>query len=274
MRIKIPEFEDKKALFQYLVANKSKLIDQKKSLPITADPCSFGALQLQTKDEDTETKSNKPVLEDVDVLRVKVVANTANWIDSHMDMILPDAPAKSIKERKGMIPSLHSHLHTFEGEIGDTVEIYLQDVSLRELGLNKAGTTQAVIFISDIIKEYNPRVFDKYKRGKVKQHSIGLQYMKLDLAINDAEWGKEKDFWDKYYPQVINKEVADAKGYFWVVPEYKLIENSAVLFGSNILTPTLDNNMKAEPEASTLKSEPSQDTQFLNALNELLTKIN
>lgn len=274
MRIKIPEFESKKELYGYLTANKSKLIDQKKSLPITADPCNFGALQLHTKDTDTETKANKPVVEDTDVLRVKVVANTANWIDSHMDMILPDAPAKSIRERKGMIPQLHSHLHSFEGEIGDVVDIYLSDISLRELGLNKSGSTQALIFISDILKEYNPKVFDKYKRGKVKQHSIGLQYVKLDLAINDPEWGKEKDFWDKYYPQVINKEVADDAGYFWVVPEYKLIENSAVLFGSNILTPTLDNNIKSEPVATTQQKEPSQDTRFLNALNELLTKIN
>ena len=146
---------------------------------------------------------------------------------------------------------------------------------LRELGLDMDGTTESIIYVGDVKKEYNAKIFDKYKKGRIKQHSIGLHYVKLDLAINDEDWGKEKDFWDKYYPQVINKEVTDERGYFWVVGEYKLIENSAVLFGSNVLTPTLDNNLKGfEPLASTQQQEPSvKDTHVLDALNDLLTKF-
>lgn len=272
MRIQIPEFETKKQLFTYLKENKKKLIDQKKSLPITSDPVSFGTSLVHNKT--VAFKDNSPVSGDMDTLRVKVVANTANWVDTHMDLLLPDAPLKSIQERKGIIPHLHDHVHKLEAELGDVVDIYLTTVSLRELGLEQEGSTQVLVFVTDIKKDYNEKIFNRYKSGKINQHSIGLQYIKLELAINDSEFEKEMDFWNKYYPQVINKDVVDEKGYFWVVPEYRLIENSAVLFGSNMLTPTLDNNMKnIEPVATTQKSEPSNDTRVLDALNQLLTKI-
>src|SRR5690554_3340994 len=63
---------------------------------------------------------------DIDTLRVKVVANTANWIDSHMDMILEGAATKSIKERKHIIPHLYDHKHSVMAEVGDVADIYTQ----------------------------------------------------------------------------------------------------------------------------------------------------
>lgn len=276
MRIKIPTFQNKKELHQYLVTNKGHLIDQKKMAPVFSDPVTFGAQPIdRTKQSAFSTKANTPVIEDLDVLRVKVVANTANWIDSHLDLIIPGAASKSIQERKGLIPFLHDHIHKLEAEIADVIDIYPATMSLRELGLDMDGTTESIIFVGDVKKEYNAKIFEKYKQGRIKQHSIGLHYVKIDLAINDEDWGKEKDFWDKYYPQVINKDVADDHGFFWVIGEYKLIENSAVLFGSNVLTPTLDNNLKNfEPLASTQQQEPSvKDTRVMDALNKLLTKF-
>lgn len=278
MRITIPTFDTKKELFQHLVDNKKSLIAQKKSLPIWSEPVSFPVIKVDGEGKvgyGVSVKSNAPVTENVDVLRVKVVANTANWIDSHKDMILPGAANKSITERKGIIPFLHDHEHKLDAEIADVIDIYPQQMSLRELGLKMGGTTESIIFIGDVRREYNEKVFEKYKAGRIKQHSIGLQYISLDLAVNDEDWGKEKDFWDKYYPQVINKDVADQDGYFWVINEYRLIENSAVLFGSNVLTPTLDNNMKdIGPVATTQDKEPSvRDTRKLDALNKLLNKL-
>ena len=66
----------------------------------------------------------------------------------------------------------------------------------------------------------------KYKQNKVKNHSVGMRYVKLDLAMNsESKWDEEeKKVWDKYYPIVANKEVADERGYFWVVTEAKIIE--------------------------------------------------
>jgi len=109
------------------------------------------------------------------------------------------------------------------------------------------------------MKDYNEKVFNQYKMGRVNQHSIGLQYLQLELAINDEESEKEFDFWNKYYDQIINKEEADKKGFFWVVQEIRLIENSAVLFGSNEATPTLDNNIKSlESPSGTQETEPAK----------------
>lgn len=261
MRIQIPKFDSKKELFSYLKDNKQELIAKKKSMPIFSDVCGVHTQGINHKSGEA-FKNNAPVDTDSDVLRVKVVSNTANFIDSHMDMLLPDAAKKSIQERKNIIPHLHDHIHELEAKVGEVVDIQLQTLSLQELGLNKIGTTQAIVFITDIMKDYNEKVFNQYKAGRVNQHSIGLQYVKIDLAINDESSEKEFDFWNKYIDQAINPELAEERGFFWVVPEIKLIENSAVLFGSNELTPTLDNDIKSiEPEKSTQDDEPPAGTQ-------------
>lgn len=283
MRVKIPEFNNKKQLHSYLVQNKKDLIRQKCSMPIKSD--SIVAMPSVMTPQDLNTfgvkgvnfKNNGDIPEGV--VRVKVVANAANFVDSYLDLLLPDAPAKSIKERKGLIPHLHDHIHTTEAEVGDVLDIYLADISLTELGWNAPGTTQGVIFLTDIIEEYNPKVFKRYKTGRAKQHSIGLQYVKLELAVNDPDYEKEYDFFMKYYDQIINKDIVDHYGYYWVVAEYKLIENSVVLFGANQLTPTLEvtESSKGEPEQSTQKSKPANATQTaerLKALNSLINKIN
>lgn len=256
MRIKLPEYKDKKDLHKYIIDNKLDLIEQKKSTPIIADCVSYGVSQVKNGDV---MKANQPVEGNMDTLRVKVIANTANWIDSHFDMLLPDAPAKSISERKGIIPHLHDHIHQVEAKIGEVADIYLANYSFSELGIKGSGQTQGVTFITDVMKSYNEKIFNQYKLGKVNQHSIGLQYMKLDVAINDEESEKEFEFWERYYEQAINKEVADHWGFFWVIQEYKLIENSTVLFGSNEITPTLDNNVKSRE--STPGVEPPAGTQ-------------
>jgi hypothetical protein len=261
MRVTIPDFKTKAELFKYLIDNKKKLIDLKKSVPIYADCVSFKTTTIHEGKQGVQTKDNAPVTDDVDMLRVKVVANTANWIDSHVDMLLPDSALKSINERKGIIPHLHDHIHQIEAKVGEVKDILLSNLSFSELGINGFGSTQAIVFITDVIKSYNEKVFNQYKLGKINQHSIGLQYVKLDLAINDESSEKEFDFWNKYYPQVINKDAADERGFFWVVQEIKLIENSAVLFGSNIITPTLDNNLKNESLNGPQKDEPQLRTQ-------------
>lgn len=242
MRISIPDFESKKGTFDYLVKNKKSLIAKKKMGIVKSDPFYYSPAIIpgngKTSFSVKEEGDVQPA--DIDTLRVKVVANTANWIDSHMDMILEGAATKSIKERKHIIPHLYDHNHSVMAEVGDVVDIYPQKLHLRELGIDKEGSTESIIFVSDVKKSYNEKVFDRYKKGKATQHSIGLQYVKLELAVNDKDYEKEYDFFKKYYDLAINQEIADQYGYFWVVSEYKLIENSVVLFGSNELTGTLE----------------------------------
>lgn len=255
MKVTIPEGLKGKDLFKYLIENKSALIRQKKAMLKRTDPVSYSTLFINSSGE-LGTKAVGEGIKDTDtgIVRVKVVANTSLWCDSQLDVLLPDSAKKSMKERKGMIPHIHDHQWEVEAELGDVVNIYYQDVPIKDLGYNKAGNAQCLIFETDIRKDYNEKLYNRYRAGRIKQHSIGLFYVNLELAINDPDYEKEIDFWNKYVDQVINKEVVEESGYFWVVSEYKLMENSAVLFGSNILTPTLE--VDGESQKSTSEEPP------------------
>jgi hypothetical protein len=228
-----------KELTAFLIEHKKELISQKRAMIKRTDPVSASPSIFFVKGDKIVKADEEIISEDATSLRVKVVANTALFMDSQMDVLIPDCWKTTIKQRKGMIPHLHDHIHEIGAEIGDVVDIYSQDISLSDLGINKSGKTQCLIFETDVKKSYNEIVYNKYKNKKIKQHSIGLQYIKLDIAINDEESEKEYNFWKKYYDQLINPEMADERGFFFVIQEIKLLENSAVLFGSNELTPTL-----------------------------------
>jgi hypothetical protein len=63
---------------------------------------------------------------------------------------------------------------------------------------------------------------------------------------------------------VVNKEVADTKGYFWAVTEAQFIEGSAVVKGSNYVTPVLsitENKQDIEADNVTSTTEPTNVTQ-------------
>ena len=70
------------------------------------------------------------------------------------------------------------------------------------------------------------------------------------MNSNEPEDASYQENWAKYYPQVINKSEVDKDRYFWAVTEIKLVEYSAVLWGSNELSITVEE-----------KNEPSEDTQ-------------
>lgn len=242
-KIIIPENLKGKELTTFLVENKSALINQKKSAIKKTDP--VGCIPALYILNGKEAKKAAPediaaTLEQRNSVHVKVVMNTALWMDSAWDVLLPDCWKASINSRKALIPHLHDHVHEIGAEVGDVTDIYSQNVSLTDLGINKKGKTQCLIFETDIQRDYNEKVFMKYAGGKIKQHSIALNYVKLEIAINDEESEKEYDYWQKYYDQLINPELADETGFFFVVPEIKLLEGSAVLFGCNELTPVLD----------------------------------
>ncbi len=78
-----------------------------------------------------------------------------------------------------------------------------------------------------------------------------------------SKYKEEFAIWNKYFDQIVNKQDLEDSGYFWAVKEAKVIEGSAVPIGSNIVTPTLDNNVKdtkQETKTDTL-IQPSPDTE-------------
>lgn len=258
-KISIPENYTGKQLFDFLVKNETQLRAQKKALPKFTDPIVAAPEYFNVKEKTAIKTIIGDIAEDAVSLRAKFVGNAANWFDSQEDVLLPDCWKKTISEGAGRL-HLKDHTYKLEAEVGDVVNIYSQIISLTELGLVTPGTTQCLIYESDVKKEYDAKVFDKYKRGRINQHSIGLNYVKLFLAINDDDYKEEFATWNKYITQIINREDAEARGFFWAVTEIKLIECSAVLLGANKLTPTLE---VSKMHTSIQPDEDSTDTKPL-----------
>ena len=86
--------------------------------------------------------------------------------------------------------------------------------------------------------------------------------------MNDQNSPEALIEWNKYINQAINKQMAIDAGFFWVVKEFVLIENSAVLFGANEITPTLEVREPGKSEAKTI-TEPTKSLD----INYLISKL-
>tara|TARA_R110000822_G_scaffold12370_7_gene44794 strand:- start:351 stop:1187 length:837 start_codon:yes stop_codon:yes gene_type:complete len=245
MKLEIPNYQTKKELFDFLVLNKETLLSQKKSVIKLAD--GIGASSIYTEVPSILNKSENNYSEPVNEIKVKAVINTTNFLDSHGDVHIPGIWNKSLKENNRIMHVQEHQSSSFNKIIssGDDLKAYAKTMTWKELGYNAIGTTQALVFESTVKESRNKYMFDQYKQGFVNNHSVGMRYVKMELAINDEEYEKEKNFYDKYISQVINQKDAENLGYFWIVTEAKVIEGSAVPMGSNPITPTT--NIKNEP---------------------------
>ncbi len=262
---------------QYVFKNKDLLITEKKSALKRGD----NALNIIKEEETKANKAGVEISDSMDVLKARLVINTTNVIDSHMDCHIPGLWNKTLQETK-MLYLLQEHEMEFSKVIADSVNDGLkasaEQLRWRDLGLSWNGKTEALIFECQIKKDVNEFMFNLYRKGRVMNHSVGMQYVKLFLCINSEEamYSSEKANWDKYYKEVANKEIADEKGYFWAVTEAKVVEGSAVVKGSNQYTPSLEIEIEKN-EAETITSEtiePSIDTHKANELlKELINKI-
>lgn len=259
MKVTIPQDLKGKALFKYLVANKQMLIAQKKASikytdPLVSLPTVFNA----TKVAGAKAAGGGEQPEDNGIVKVKVVGNSAWWCDSQMDVLTDSCYDKSIKERGILIPHIADHIHKSTNHVGDVTAVYTQKIALKALGLDMAGTTTCFCMETDVRQDYNEDTYKFYKNRKINQHSIGLQYLSIGMCINDEEYLPEFELWNKYYDKVINKELIDERGYFWIVPEIRILENSCVLFGANELTPTLQVTDTADQPSDDTEGQPSK----------------
>jgi len=156
---------------------------------------------------------------------------------------------KSIAERQDKIWHLHDHEQKITSKVGKPTSIYEKQIAWKDLGIEKEGRTICLCMDSNIMKDMNVGVFGQYLAKEITQHSVAMKYIDINMAINDPECKQEYSVWNKYINQLGNKAAAMDQGYFFAVKEAALIEISAVLAGSNELTPTIDNveNSKQEP---------------------------
>jgi len=247
------DFTTKKEMFSALVENKDILMAQKKAIKKEVD-CGVIVSPIIVRDKKINSdKAEGEIIDPINLneLKVVVIINTTNFLDKHGDVHLPGIWDKSLRENK-MIMHLQEHEMEFDKIIadGDQLKAYVKTYTWAELGYSYIGTTEGLTFESTILRKRNEFMFNQYINGWVKNHSVGMYYIKMDFAINDEDYPNEFEAWNKYYPQIANKESADERGYFWYVLEAKVIEGSAVPLGSNQATPTLEIN----------KEKPSNDT--------------
>lgn len=261
----MPENLNKSELTQFLLNNEKALIAQKKVVKTISDATYSGVLTTKT---DANKAEDSKEIEKENELELKLVLNSCGVLDSHRDVHIPGLWKKTLQENKN-IYHLESHKTEFDKIISDVKSCYTEIVPFSMLGIEGNGSTECLIMEAVAKKEYNPLMFKMYKQRKVKQHSVGMQYVKIVLCINDEDAGANFEAWEKYYPYVINKDDADRLGYFWAVTEAKLREGSAVLFGSNPITPDLSENNEPSKSIDT-QNEPSKKTLTKEQLNQLL----
>lgn len=255
MKLNLPDLP-KNDLIKYLVKNKLELIDLAKSVKkeFVDSPC------MITEASGLISKANQNNNDTDEVIYRTVVGNSYNWMDSHDDVHLNGLFAQSIKDRNGRIYHRHDHINQLTAKVGKFSKVYEQVVNWTDLGINKAGQTMALLGDSAIKRAYNQLIFDSYRDGEIDQHSVGMQYSKIFLAVNDKSEKDEFEIWNKYFPLIGNPQKALDKGFFWAVKEAKLIEISCVTEGSNELTGIYN------PPPGSVKIDPQISSQTIKEL--------
>lgn len=267
MKKLIPAGLTGKALFDYLVKNEDLIFHARKNTVKWADEVCLMPLYVNEKG-DLVTKADLPQ-QAVDYSRLKVapVINTTNWYDSHGDVHIPGLWKKSISDNKrNGFYLLDTHGRHFQDVIAESCAAATKTMSWKELGLTITGTTEALMFTGIIEKARNEYMFDQYEKGYVKNHSVGMRYIKMLTCIDDDDYPVQKENWDKYIKEVANREEAEESGYFWAVLEAQIVEGSAVLFGSNNVTPNTEATLipsKTQVEDTTNQPPPGTEEQPL-----------
>lgn len=262
----VPKFSNIAELHGWLLDNK-KLVMQSKMAQFKKADAVGGFISSVNDSLVVKGLGPEEVIDLSGDIVVKSVINTTNLFDSHMDVHFPGIWKKNLSENKGLY-LLENHQWDFQHVISDSVKAYTETISWSKLGYSYSGNTEALIFESKISPKDSADMHERYIRGKVKNHSVGMSYVKIKMAVNsDDKWfADEKKVWDDYYSLISNKGDVDEAGMFFAVTEAKAFEGSAVLFGSNWATPTMsiEQSIKSthveEPQISTHEQEPQEDS--------------
>jgi HK97 family phage prohead protease len=157
-------------------------------------------------------------------------------IDSDGDMIQKGAFAKSILERGPLADSNRKiaflRSHDWEKPIGKFLSLQEDDFGL--------------FAVAELVhSSYANDAWNDYMDGIIREHSIGFQYISDKMRFIE----------DATAPQ----------GGFWNISELKLYEGSAVLFGSNEFTPTVD-VMKSEDRKNYFENVSNEIDLLIKAL--------
>ena len=234
------EFETKEDLFKSLKENKDKIIALKKGVVKYSQPFSIS--------NQTATKNSR-----FDSGYIYPVINTTNVQDSHLDCHLKGIWNKTVNEQQGKVHYLINHKHEIGSVIAypKDVEMIIENMNFKDLGSDYNGTTEALIFKTNVFDYSNNDAANVVKNKIPMQNSISMIYVKIEMGINstDKDFAEEKKVWDKYHNEVVNKDFLYDNGHCFFISEAKIHrEGSMVLAGSNDQTPILYPESKEQYE--------------------------
>ena len=148
--------------------------------------------------------------------------------------------------------------------IGETLKAYVEDTTFKKLGYNLKGTTEALVFDSNVRKDRNQYMHKQYAKKYVTNHSVGMIYVKMVTCINHEDYPVQKENYDKYAPMIVNQDALEGIKVFWAILEAKVIEGSAVPNGSNWITPTTSTKSVEEQEEEQISPSTKAMLKFLN----------
>ncbi len=244
--------KNKAEKFSFLKENKEEIIALKKKAvkfsEVLTKQIDFVEPKAVVKKNETTQQNKGKLQEDTsEVLYRKIVGNTSWWMDFDNDVITDKSWNRTLKSKRN-IKFLKNHEYKLESIIGQIKQVQMQEFESKDLRLQRftKNKIQSLVAEVEIDKILNNQIFSLYQKGLVDQHSVGMQYVDLELAINDdgKDFEEEKQVFDKNIDRIINKKEAIDIGFFWLVKESSLHEISAVVMGSNEITPTLESKDK------------------------------
>ena len=172
---------------------------------------------------------------------VSFVGNTYYYADAYLDVLVSGAAKKTIADN-GPTSTAEEKINHIADHKLDTDHLIGRFTKLEEgtYEHQKYGELKGIISDSFIPEtQKGDEYLMNYVNEMYNQHSIGFMYRDLILADKESVNQSDRMMFEEYYPQVINKEVIDKYGFFFVVKEIELWEISTVMRGANKLTTTL-----------------------------------
>lgn len=255
MRYEIPNHLKGKELLQHLYANKAEIKKQKKAAPVKSMPIGFDDWVNTKQSENKMYIPEQPSIEYGQPFERSVIQNLCGWMDSYDDVSLRGSFNRTVNNNAKMMYFMRDHSGSTKDIIADLKEVRVDNIALSHIGISSEVEMQeALVFRAEFNTELDEQAYYAYYNGLAKQHSIGMRYIKIELGINDPDFEEEYKYWERNYSQIINKQLANERGYFWGVEEQKVFEGSWVLLGANSET-------GYAPQSSTpIVSEPAKST--------------
>lgn len=272
------EFPTKEDLFKALKENINVIEDQKKA-KIYESYKKGQSINLKPIDVSKFDIEQQKALK-LDDNYYYIAFNSTRILDSHEDVHIDGLWKKTIQERQFKNYVVTDH----ELEILNTVvrkeyvELFTAKVPFSLLGKNYEGNTEILIYKFPKDKVQIPVVKEWLDSGDAIEGSVRMRYIKFVFCMdsNNPDDSELKANYDKYYPYIANKNDFEYIPYFFAILEASNEkESSFVLYGSNSTTGQIVSENKNEAGSATSnKNEPSNDTQNVEQLKQLLIKFN